>query len=435
MPNPKIFCSVPWTNFHMYWDGSFGMCCYEKQKPYDETFSKQYNIKNMSVSQWFQSDVMKSKRIEILGDTELKECKGCYTEEKFGYESKRNKENLKTVIFNDRLEKSYSQSHWYDRFESAKNYSDQSPPIDWHVDLGNECNLACKMCNPNASSKIAAQYKKWNILNKSYPNWTNDPVSFKNFISSVDNLKIHRLHFMGGEPLINKKFREIIDHLIKTNRKELSVSFVSNGTEVDLELIEKLNFFRSFDIEISIESIKDNNHYIRQGCNTEKLKSNILQLQRIKTDNSNIILRTVPQLLSINTYHNLVLWAWENKLPIQGIPLKSPSYLAINILPEYLKTLFISNLEVALNTIRNSTSQQLKQLTTGRDVSRIDQLLTNECESLIKFLKEPAPADVTSQRKKLAEWLFKWDKVYNLNPFEIYPEYTEFLQKIEYGKV
>lgn len=435
MPNNKIFCSVPWTNLHMYWDGSYGMCCFETEKPYDQTQSAKYNIKQMTVTEWFQSDAMQSKRIEILGDAELKACTGCYKEEQYGYESKRYKENLKTVIFNDRLERSYQQSHWYTRFESAKSHSEQSPPIDWHIDLGNECNLACKMCSPRASSKIASYYKKWNILDNTFTNWTNDQESFKNFLNSVDTLDIHRLHLMGGEPFVNKKFEVIIDHLISTNRREISLSFVTNGTAINYEIVEKLKFFKSCDIEVSIESIESNNHYIRQGCDTEKLKQNILFLKNQEGYNFNIVLRTVPQLLSVNTYHKLILWAWENKLPIEGLPLISPSYLAINILPSNLKVLFIREIEQVLNVIKKSNSENFKQLAAGRDISRLDQQLIKECESIINFLKEPEPENVSLLRKNLSQWLFKWDKIFDLNPFEIYPEYNEFLQKIDYGKI
>ena len=341
MPHDNIFCSVPWTNLHMYWDGSFGLCCSESKKPYPNKLSDRYNIKHMTVDQWYQSDVMKAKRIEILGDRHLSECTFCYTEEKFGYESRRSKENLKTVIFHNRLEKSYQQSHWFDRFESAKFYSDQNLPIDWHIDLGNECNLACKMCNPRASSKIDAQYKKWKLEDKSYSNWTNDSDSFRNFLLSIDKINVHRLHFMGGEPFYSKKFLQIVDYLLEKKRNNISVSVVTNGTIINPLLIEKLKTFKSFDIEISIESIESNNHYIRQGSDTEQLIQNILFLKKQETDNFKVVLRTVPQLLSINTYHKLILWAWENKLPIQGIPLKSPSYLSMKILPKYLKNKFV----------------------------------------------------------------------------------------------
>lgn len=435
MPNKQIFCSVPWISFHMYRDGSFGMCCMEKHKTYKEVFSEKYNIQNMTVSDWYNSDIMKQKRLEILGNKKLTECKDCYSEENYGHESKRHRENLKTVIFKDRIEKSYQQSHWFERFESAKTWNSQEAPIDWHIDLGNECNLACKMCNPNASSKIASYHKKWNILDQTFINWTNDKTSYNNFLKSLDNSKIHNIHFIGGEPFYNKKFKEIINHLVLTNRHDVIVSFATNGTTIDLDVIEKLKMFQSVSIEISIESIKSNNHYIRQGSVTEQVKNNILFLNKKKSKNTNIILRTVPQLLSINTYHELILWAWENKLPIISSPLLSPSYLAINVLPVNIRQLFITEINKVIDKIKNSSIQKFKQLSTSRDISRLDLELIKECESLIRFLIEPEPADVKTQRKKLAEWLFKWDEIYNLNPFEIYPEYTEFLKEIEYGKI
>lgn len=435
MPNSKIFCNVPWTTLHMYWDGSFGMCCSESQKPYSKELANKYNIKNMSINDWYQSEAMKKKRIEILGNNYLSECSVCYAEESFGYESKRSKENLKTVIFLDKLENSYKQSHWFNRFESAKFYADQSLPIDWHIDLGNECNLACKMCNPKASSKIAMQFKKWQLETNSYTNWTNDPQSFKNFLESVDKIKIHRLHFMGGEPFFNKKFAQIIDYLIDNSRQDISLSIVTNGTMINLDLIDKLKTFKSFDLEISIESIEANNHYIRQGCDTEKLKQNILFLKSHESENFKVVLRTVPQLLSINTYHKLILWAWENKLSIQGIPLKFPSYLSMKLLPDNLKNKISKELNAVKDYIEKTSNNDIKQLSTGRDTSRLHIQLARECQSLINLLGQSNLENTDHLRKELSHWLYKWDQLYDLNPFEYYPEYKEFFQSINYGKI
>lgn len=441
MPNKNIFCNVPWTNLHMYWNGSYGVCCSESEKPYDESLklfnhhlSEVYNIKNMSINEWFNSDLMKELRQNILGQEPINICSSCYFEESFNYQSRRIKENFKSVIFIKQFEKSYKQSHWFNRFESAHAKADQALPIDWHIDLGNECNLACKMCKPEASSKIAGHYKTWNILDKNYKNnsWTNDSKSFQNFLKEIDSNKIHRLHFMGGEPFANKRFRDIISYLVNSNRLEISISFVTNGTIIDNELIDQLQLFRSFDLEVSIESVDASNHYIRQGSQTDHVLTNILQLKEKQTNNFNIVLRTVPQLLSINSYHKLIDWAWFHKLPIQGIPLSRPYHLSIELLPQYLKDMFIQNLYDTADKIKLDSTNNFKQLAIGRDKSRLDIQLLLECTSLIELLKKPEPKDLETPRKRLAEWLMLWDKTYKLNAYEFYPVYYKFLKDIGY---
>ena len=79
MANQKIFCNVPWTNLHIYWDGSFGACCSEHQPPHNNP--KKYNIKNMSVTEWYNSQPICTIREQIKGSTPLALCQGCYNEE------------------------------------------------------------------------------------------------------------------------------------------------------------------------------------------------------------------------------------------------------------------------------------------------------------------------------------------------------------------
>jgi MoaA/NifB/PqqE/SkfB family radical SAM enzyme len=148
MANQKIFCAVPWHNTHLYWDGTYGACCSEQQKP----IGAQENINNTSLAKWYTSDTMKHFRQRILGDQPLSECAGCYYEESHGHQSRRVKENFKVAIFTEQaFDKSFEQSPWHKKFVIDAD----KLPIDWHIDFGNECNLACKMCLPKASSKIA----------------------------------------------------------------------------------------------------------------------------------------------------------------------------------------------------------------------------------------------------------------------------------------
>lgn len=181
MPNQKIFCNVPWTNLHIYWDGSFGACCSERGKPYSLTEATKYNIKNMSVDDWYDSEAMQSIRQQMFGNDSVKICAKCYDEEGVGHESRRIKENFKSVIFTEQaFDRSFNSSPMLPAFKMDG--STTLKPIDWHVDLGNECNLACKMCKPDASSKIAAQYRRWKIIDADqsiFENWTNDSAAWK----------------------------------------------------------------------------------------------------------------------------------------------------------------------------------------------------------------------------------------------------------------
>jgi len=441
MPNQKIFCNVPWTNTHIYWDGNFGMCCSEKDAPHREP--EKYNIANMNIIQWFKSAPMDNVRKQIRGDRALSECQRCYEEEQHGYESKRIKENFKSVIFTEQaFDRSYAQSPMRSKFEKD---TVDGAPVDWHVDLGNECNLACKMCLPWYSSKIAQHFVKWQLprepdqdwaqnpaawSEKQNNNWTLNPVAWQNFLDSIDAVpNLNRLHFMGGEPLLGKRFLELLDYLIKKQRTDISISFVTNGTIYAQPIIDRLKQFRSCDIEVSIESIDKNNDYIRQGSNTEQILENIKQLALQQTETFHIVLRTVPQLLSVNNYNEFILWAWQQQLPVQGVPILNPDYLQISVLPLSLRQSLIPRYQDVKNSI---TEPDMQSLSTGRNPATIAQALRRECDAMINMLNAPEPDDVDELRIKLSTWLQRWDREYGFNAHDYYPEYREFLDAIQY---
>jgi MoaA/NifB/PqqE/SkfB family radical SAM enzyme len=292
------------------------------------------------------------------------------------------------------------------------------------------------MCRPVASSVIAGKYKKWNMEFPERKNWTSDSQAWDNFIASVDSSTIRRMHFMGGEPMLSKRFKELVDYLIATERnKTMSISFVTNGTILDQQFIDKLKTFKTFDIEISLESFSDNNHYIRQGLgnSTQLTVNNIKTLSAQQTDKFHVVLRSVPQLLNVNNYNEYIDTAWELQLPIQGIPLITPYYLAIKVLPLQLRQTFIDRYQQVIYKIKKNPLTKFTTFTTGRDVSRLDLQLVNEAEAIIRMLQEPEPDNVLELRAELCSWLQRWDNEFGLTAYDYYPEYQEFLQNIGYG--
>jgi MoaA/NifB/PqqE/SkfB family radical SAM enzyme len=425
MANKDIFCAIPWHASHLYWDGSYGACCEERNKPPGEI----KNISEVSLAEWYNSSEMRAFRLRVLGDTKLPECESCYKYELQGHESKRVRENFKVGIFTKQaFEKSFNQSPWFQKFtESAAEGSTDCLPIDLHIDFGNQCNLACKMCNPSASSRIAQQYKSWQIAFDKKLNWSESESAYQQLLANIKSIKkLNRIHIMGGEPTINKKFYKFLDWLINNNFENVSLSFVSNGTKYNDRLIEKLSKFRSVDIEISLESIHDNNHYIRQGSDTSQTLTNILKILDKRSPSLNLVLRSVPQLLNVNNYHEYIRFAYKNKISIQSIPLISPRYLAIGVLPKKIRESFVQNYQQVKQELLQNV-ENTHTLATGRDTSRLEQQLAKECDTIINLLNQPETNNILELQQELIAWLLKWDKKYNLNALNFYPEYNQFL--------
>ena len=236
MTDKNIFCNTPWYELQIYWDGSLGICCQEDHKLYPDS-DTQYNIATMSIANWFNSEPARKFRLAVAGNTPVSACRRCYTEETYSGTSRRHRSNQKSVIFTrTAFNESYQQSPGYDRFESslATQGFDPGMPIDLHIDLGNYCNLTCKMCNPQASSSIAAQYVKWGINDANQyigSDWTRDEEVWQRTLAELAGIKkLHNVHFMGGETLITRRFEDFVDYMIEHGRTDLHFSFVTNGT-------------------------------------------------------------------------------------------------------------------------------------------------------------------------------------------------------------
>jgi sulfatase maturation enzyme AslB (radical SAM superfamily) len=215
------------------------------------------------------------------------------------------------------------------------------------------------MCNSSASSTIAAHLRR--IGKHSGPiktSWADDSSAWKNFLKSVDDAPLTRIHVMGGEPMLIKRYHEFIDYLIANKRFEISLSFVTNGTIVNQDLLDKLKKFTNVDIEISIESIYENNDYIRQGCRIDQIMDSIRLVTANQDEKLQLILRTAPQLLSIGTYADLIQYAYDNRLIIEGIPLIRPDFMAIKVLPSALRKQMIPAFTELEQTISSTISFQ-----------------------------------------------------------------------------
>jgi len=436
MPNKQVFCNTPWYELHIYWDGSLGICCQEKTKLYQNN-QKQYNIANMSIMDWFNSQPAKDFRKTILGDQRTHICRRCYADEDNGNNSRRLKSNQKSVIFTKTaFDASWQQSPSHKHFQYSLDNQGKttSYPVDLHIDLGNYCNLACKMCSAKASSTIASQEVKWGITDSKQflgTDWTRNTAvweSFKHQLLDIPNLV--NMHFMGGETLLTDKFEDLVDFMILNNRFDLNFSFVTNGTKFDPELIAKLKKFKRVGIEVSIETLTRRNDYIRQGSNINEVLHNISQYRAL-CDNSSIsvTLRTAVSMLSVGEYMDLLDYAWKEKLVVKSNIVLNPRFLAIEILPDKVKKLYLLRVKQFLSKFDHV---DVTGDYNASDSHNIDMIIKEQAIQCQTALQSPSPADVDELLQQLVQNCQRWDSVYKLNAGELYPELEDIFDQYGY---
>jgi len=432
----NIFCNTPWYELHIYWDGSLGICCQEDHKLY-QTTDRQYNIATMSIQDWFNSDPVKKFRIGMLGNDRVTECRRCYVEEDHGGNSRRLKSNQKSVIFTrTAFDASFKQSPGYQHFLNSNKSQGvtETYPIDLHIDLGNFCNLACKMCNPQASSTIASQQVKWGVSSSQQylgTDWTRNKQVWNNFKQQLLELpRLNNIHFMGGETLLTDRFENLVDAMIEHKRFELCFSFVTNGTVFRPELLDKLKRFRRVGIEVSIEALDDHNAYQRQGTDTAVVLENIKRYQQWCNGTSiTVALRPAPSLLSIGYYTELLQYALDNQFIVKSNLCIKPRFLSADILPVSIKQQYQTKY---LKFLDQLSTVEVDSDYNASDPNNHCRAIKEQVEMCLNILQTPTPDDSEQQLAELVRHCEKWDRVYGYDARALYPEFQEILDRYDY---
>lgn len=384
-----VFCNIPWTEVHINADGTYHTCG-SQPNPMSLTLRGQvYNVHNMPINEWIKSDYQCAARKNKVRGIAEPLCGQCYAEDAMGSSSKRVKENLKSGISQLNFVEDYQNSFDREHFD----YSDRNhgmtdmTPYSFHMSLGNECNLACKMCGPTASSRIAVkEIQSGTYHGPARMNWTTDQEAWDDVVDFICNTQVLKfVHIIGGEPLMNPRFEELVDRLIAAGKTDIYFGFTTNGTTVNIPLIEKLNAFRHVDIGVSIEAVGELNDAIRDGSTTETVLNNIDTYLKYRSEaHVYITARPVPSALSVHTLDKLYSWCASRKLDVLTNMLTFPEYQQIKNLPESIKQRLLKQYS------QWEYSEPLPGTSDPRDPNRFKEHIDSEIRAIINCLQEPA---------------------------------------------
>jgi MoaA/NifB/PqqE/SkfB family radical SAM enzyme len=361
-------CPLPFIHLATRPNGDVRVCCTANASGAGSVDSKELglvkdngqnlNLTTYSIEQVWNSEYMKSIRLQMLNNTIPPSCTKCFQEEDAGIVSKRQWE---TVVWKERLD-----------LDSiyAKTQLDGSLPVDipyFDLRLGNMCQLKCVMCSPHDSS---SWIKEWKIQYPQYKtielkqdqswNIDFDYTWYKkgDFLNSMRSQAHHikELYFAGGEPLLIPEHYKILEFMVETGAAELCVvRYNSNGLELPEKLFDLWKHFKEVKFNFSVDAVGERNDYIRYPS---KWKDIVANLERLDDTPSNITVNIAcaVQLLNVLNVPELVHWK-ESKnfkkvnLPPYGAGLIGthlvylPSYLNVRVLPQHLKDKVSKNIE------------------------------------------------------------------------------------------
>jgi pyruvate-formate lyase-activating enzyme len=207
------------------------------------------------------------------------------------------------------------------------------------LNFSNICNLKCKMCGNDRSSKWSSDAEAMGF-----------PVYGKLFsdvhLSDYIMRTLRFIRILGGEPLLHED--QIIDMLTRAENlgtiDRLTLGITTNGTMLpNAKLLPLLQKCQNIFWTISIDAAYQLNDYIRSGSDWNVITSNLLELERLSnaTGTWSINVGSVCMIYNANRMHELADWIDAHIPSLQGrhswFPLHFPEYLAADRLPsDYL---------------------------------------------------------------------------------------------------
>lgn len=425
----KTFCPLPWIHLATRPNGDVRLCCTANASGAGSCDDKsiglikknniEMNLKQHSVEEIWNSDFMKTTRLDMLNDRIPNSCKKCFIEESNGIVSKRQWETevwAQRVDINSIVEKTNG---------------DGAIPANipyFDLRLGNMCQLKCIMCSPHDSSSWIKDWKK------QYPKYTlaelrEDQIWNKNYDytwyqkgSFLDTMKrqssnIRELYFAGGEPLLIPEHYKILEFMVETgSAKNCVLRYNSNGLELSDRLFKLWYHFKSVKFNFSIDAVGEKNDYIRYPSKW----NNIVQALHIldETDkNVTVNIATAVQLLNVCYLSDLAEWKIDKKFkkinlaPHGGGVIGThlvyfPSYLNVRVLPYEIKNLAKLKIEKFIESQKNN--------------SFIFQSFGKQrWEGIINYMMQE---DWSNKLPSTIEYLESCDKIRGLNFREVFEE-------------
>jgi len=433
------FCSSPWFHIRINPQGDFVPCRWDFSLT-----TTNHNVKNTTLSEYINSPVMSTLRLDLLNGNDPSTCQSCRNEDQYGKVSGRQRQLLKSSIILDNFDKTLCASPHWNQFEySLYNQGlTKNLPVDLQIDLGNTCNSSCIMCYPIYSSRLITDYKK---LHKIEPqlfynpevivNWTDDPALVDKFVNELENIStIEYIHFLGGETLYLKSFYSICNKLIEKGlAKNISIGTTTNCTIYTPELEHIIKNFKHVHLGLSVEAIHPVNDYVRwpsQVDSTVDVMKRFISL-REHTD-LHLSLRITPSIFTIGHIDTIFDFMIKHSIIAESCNLlQDPSCLRIELLPKDLVDVVLDKINKIIKTY--DLSKPTQSLVNRRNDTIRNSVIADvifEYKHLLETMQEPK--DVEQERHNLIKFIKAFESLRNNSILTYLPEYEEFLRSYGY---
>lgn len=325
----NLYCAWADAGLALHNSGRCLLCCHSQTYLQDESGQEIY-LDSHSVEQAWNSPTRMQIQQDLEAGIQHPNCSACWNEEAAGRPSRRQVANK--------------------QFEKMTVRQDRPQLVD--LKPGNTCNLACRTCWPEVSSKWYRDYweiearqwepdyrkylSSWGRIRSSYSD--ENVTLWKDLETWLDAVEYYDIY--GAEPMLLDKVFLILAQSTQSGRsKQQSLHINTNGTVWNQEYIDILRQFKSVNLDISIDGLGSHYGYIRYGETWSRVEQNLELYQQLAKDNSNFVVNICITVCSLNVLYAMDIQDYfcKKNIPVFFNMVHHPHYLNVRSLPDPVK--------------------------------------------------------------------------------------------------
>ena len=250
-----VYCPAPWNALY-YKDSlkAYKPCCEFNKWTFADSIEEYYN-----------SDLIKELKEDILNGRWHKHCKKCQNTEELGYPSY-------ATMLTEKLGKP-------DTSKFDLKWFDYRP--------GNLCNLKCRMCSVVNSNMIEKEALENPIVMEVIPEMDKKLFEIDHRNSELlpeliapelfDNLLL--LKVLGGEPTLDPQIFKLLDYVgTLSSVGNIVLNYTTNATSINNRWLNATSKFKKVNINFSVDGTNETYDYVRTGASYDSVSKNIIKL-------------------------------------------------------------------------------------------------------------------------------------------------------------
>ena len=327
-------CTIPWNSIYIG-DGWTNLCCNATgaMKNDDGSDSTHKDINAVRTNNEYTQ-----LKTDLLNGVENTRCTRCWKMEPDSFRGQSNKA-------------------FPDTAETIRTTRTENMPLEHiSIHIGNECNLACRMCAPHSSSLIAKEWKRGgHPMGRDLAGGVTEEIitsdrgiRSKTFLADPEFLQfitdnhheLKAIYIAGGEPfIIIEQHIQFLQLLVDLGvSKNITVEYSTNGTNTNLRRFREVwSNFKQIKIMISCDGIEEVYDYVRWPNTWQKMKKSLDYYYDMSRNDSDVVNFSMACTVGASTIGNIIKTDTYIKkaygIDIIWIPIDFPQEMSLKSVP------------------------------------------------------------------------------------------------------